>query len=168
MDFNLRQALPSELSLAFDILKAAAESLAKRNINQWQYWKNPPIEKVNWVKEGFLKQEFFFIENEQAGILGMVRILEEDILYWGQKEDNAKYIHSLVVLDKFAGHKIGHRVIESIKKDADHHHYDYLRLDCDSTNKRLCSYYEKQGFQLVKEINLELSTYNLYELKLSK
>ena len=167
MEFIVRQANITEIAKAFDLLKAAAKTLAKKNIDQWQYWSNPPDEKVTWVKEGFLKQEFFFIENSHQEIMGMVRILEEDVLYWGAMNDSSYYVHSLIIHENFSGHQIGSRVLKYIEECAIEDNKTFLRLDCDATNIKLCEYYEKQGFLKVGTKQLPLSTYNLYQKKIS-
>ena len=166
MNFKLKSVNRKELNMVLDQFKEAALSISKKNINHWQYWKNPPIEKVNWVKEGLDNKEFYFIESLEADIMGMVRILKKDLLYWEEKKDKALYIHSLVVKEKFSGLGIGKQVINTIEKESKN--CDYLRLDCDAKNPKLCNYYIKQGFVKVGEKTLPLSTYNLYEKKIQK
>lgn len=132
-------------------------------INHWQYWKNPPSEKIKWVKEGIAKNEYFFVLNGNYETLGMVRILDKDLMYWGEQSEKAKYIHSLVVKEKFNGQGIGVQILDKVAKDAKGQGCKYLRLDADSKNPKLCNYYEKQGFQKVGTKKLPLSIYNLYE-----
>jgi len=166
MNFELKPINSKELNMVLDLFKEAALSISKKNIDHWQYWKTPPIEKVNWVKEGLDNKEFYFIESLKAERIGMVRILKKDLLYWGEKNDHALYIHSLIVKEKFSGLGIGKQVIKRIEKESIN--CDYLRLDCDAKNPKLCSYYIKQDFVKVGEKKLPLSTYNLYEKKISQ
>ncbi|MDG1841758.1 MAG: GNAT family N-acetyltransferase [Crocinitomicaceae bacterium] len=166
MKFKLKPINSKELNIVLDLFKSAALSISKKNIDHWQYWKNPPIEKLNWVKEGLHNKEFYFIESHKAERIGMVRILKKDLLYWGEKKDNALYIHSLIVKEKFSGLGIGKQVINTIEKESINH--DYLRLDCDAKNSKLCNYYINQGFVKVGKKTLPLSTYNLYEKKITR
>tara|TARA_B100001287_G_scaffold86610_1_gene72486 strand:- start:13 stop:153 length:141 start_codon:yes stop_codon:yes gene_type:complete len=46
MDFRLRKSEISEFNIALKLLKSAAEFLSDKNINQWDYWTNPPKEKI--------------------------------------------------------------------------------------------------------------------------
>ena len=92
MHFKLKQIRIKELNVVLDMFKDAADRISKKNIDHWQYWKNPPIEKVNWVKEGLHNKEFYFIQSLKAEIMGMVRILKKDLLYWGEKKDKAVYM----------------------------------------------------------------------------
>jgi len=166
MKFILKQAYIAESNKAFELLKSASKTLERKNVKQWDYWQNPPTEKVKWVEEGFSNKEFHFIENNIGELMGMVRIMEEDLNYWGVMNDKAKYIHSLVIHEDFSGHNLGTEVVKNIENDAKNDNYDYLRLDCDSTNHILCKYYEKQGFVKVGQKQLPLGDYNLYEKEL--
>tara|TARA_R110002073_G_scaffold336208_1_gene530952 strand:+ start:94185 stop:94685 length:501 start_codon:yes stop_codon:yes gene_type:complete len=166
MNFNLHQITPTDFNNVLELFKAAAEKIAKQQIDHWQYWKNPPIEKVNWVKEGIANNEFFFIKNTHEDLIGMVRILTNDVLYWGETNDKAYYVHSLVVIEKYEGQGIGSTVLQKIAREAKAKNFTYLRLDCDAKNPKLCAYYEKQGFVKVGEKILPLSTYNLYQKEL--
>lgn len=159
---------PEELPEVLDFFKAAAKKIAKKNVDHWQYWKNPPPEKVSWVEKGIANNEFFFIEDHAENRIGMVRILEEDQLYWREQDDKAKYVHSLVVSEKYNGQRMGENILEQIENVARENNYDFLRLDCAANNPKLCSYYEKQGFAKVGEQILSQLTYNLYQKKLTE
>ena len=148
------------------MFQAAADKISRMQIDHWQYWKNPPSEKIEWVKEGLANGEYFFVQNADQEIIGMLRILDEDLMYWGEQEEKAKYIHSLVVKEKFNGKGIGAQIIEKVATEAKENHCKYLRLDADAKNPKLCSYYEKQGFKQVGATKLTISTYNLYQKEL--
>ena len=163
MDFNLIQITSTDLNEVLSLFKSSAEKIAKKGIDHWQYWKNPPIEKVNWVKEGIFNNEFFFIKNIKDEVIGMVRVLDKDLQYWGENTDKARYIHSLVVIEKYDGQGIGSMVIKKIEDNAHDNNFDFIRLDCDSKNPKLCEYYIRQGFIKVGQKKLPLSTYNLYQ-----
>ncbi|NQX80811.1 MAG: GNAT family N-acetyltransferase [Flavobacteriaceae bacterium] len=166
MNLNLKQMSLDDLDKALSLFKSSAEKIAKKNVDHWQYWKNPPVEKIKWVKEGLSSNEFFFITIEEDEIIGMVRIMDEDKLYWGENDDKAKYIHSLVVLEKYEGNGIGAMVISKIENQARDSNNEYLRLDCDSKNPRLCEYYKELGFTKVGQKTLPISVYNLYQKNL--
>ena len=152
--------------MVLGLFKETAEKISKMNIDHWQYWKNPPAEKVKWVEDGIRNQEFFFINGSNGENIGMVRILKEDLLYWGAQDEKAKYIHSLVVKEAYNGKGVWTEVLLEIEKTARKEKCKYLRLDADSKNPKLCNYYEKIGFKKVGFKELPLSIYNLYEKKL--
>lgn len=159
---KLRQAAKTEYSRGLNLLKLASIDLQNRVIDQWAYWQNPDDDKINWIKDGFKKNEFYFIEQKE-NIIGMVRLLNEDLLYWGVQSSKALYIHSLVVDPKYRGMKIGLIVMTKIEQKALKNNINLLRLDCVATNKGLCHYYENQGFVKVRTIQMPHSQNNLYE-----
>ena len=95
--------------------------------------------------------------------MGVVRVSNDDVLYWGQMDDKAKYIHSLIIHEEFSGNNLGVKVVDRIKEEAILNNVKYLRLDCDCTNKKLCKYYVNQGFEKVGQKQLSLGKYNLYQ-----
>ena len=166
MNITFNQISKGEKEEVLQLFKEAAEKIHKMNIDHWQYWKNPPKEKIKWVEQGIENNEFFFINNSDNKNLGMVRILNEDVLYWGKQEHKATYIHSLVVREKYNGKGLGTRIIQEIETQAKRNNCKYLRLDADSKNPKLCHYYEKLGFKQVGTKKLPLSVYNLYQKEL--
>ncbi|MEH0154462.1 GNAT family N-acetyltransferase [Limibacter armeniacum] len=166
MDITFRQIENKDIQIVLDMFKAAAEKINKMNVDHWQYWKNPPQEKIKWVEEGIQNNEFFFVDRKSGENLGMVRILNEDLLYWGEQKEKAKYVHSLVVKEEYNGLGIGTKVLQEIEYSAKYDGCKYLRLDADSKNIKLCSYYENLGFKKVGIKELPLSTCNLYEKSL--
>jgi len=166
MDITFNQISNTEKEAVLHLFKETAEKINKMNIDHWQYWKNPPIEKIKWVEEGINKNEFFFITNSDNETLGMVRILHKDHLYWEKQEHKAIYIHSLVIKEKYNGNGLGAKIIQEIEHTAKKDNCSYLRLDADAKNPRLCGYYEKLGFKKVGTKQLPISTNNLYQKEL--
>ncbi|CAM1341925.1 GNAT family N-acetyltransferase [Tenacibaculum amylolyticum] len=163
MNIIFKQIETKDLNQVLELFKEAAEKIALKNVDHWQYWKNPPTEKIQWVVEGIQKKEFFFINNTVQENIGMVRIMNEDELYWGIQTEKAKYIHSLVVKGAYNGKGIGAKIIQEIENNAKKDACKYIRLDAVATNTKLCKYYEKLGFQKVGVKEMPLSLNNLYE-----
>lgn len=166
MEFNFRKIEKKDKDKVLELFKEAAEKINKMNIDHWQYWKNPPKEKIEWVEEGILNNEFFFINELNGKNIGMVRILDEDLLYWGKQKEKAKYVHSLVIKEDYNGKGLGTKILQKIETTAKTDNCKYLRLDADSKNPKLCQYYEKIGFEKMGIKELPLSNYNLYEKKI--
>jgi ribosomal protein S18 acetylase RimI-like enzyme len=165
LSFTTRQAGLAETTTALILLKSAAATLQQKGIDQWGIWLNPPADKIKWVEEGFANGEFYFILIENR-VAGMYRLLTSDELYWGPQEVNARYIHSLVVLNEFSGQQIGRRVLEQQITAAREAGIPLFRLDCNAANKALCSYYEQLGFRQVGVKQMPHSLNCLYELEL--
>lgn len=169
MKIKFRQATKDELDDALEFFKLASLSLAEKHVSQWNYWTDPPEDKINWVKEGFKKGEFYFVYNETRDKVAMFRLLLHDTLYWDKKglESKVKYVHSLVVRPDFSGMGIGKAVMLKIIEDLKSEGVKKFRLDCDGSNPKLCKYYESYGFKKVGEKTTKYAINNLYEMSLS-
>jgi ribosomal protein S18 acetylase RimI-like enzyme len=163
---QFRKALTDELPIALALLKQAAQALKDKGVNQWGFWLDPPFERINWIKEGFENNEFYFVVNDDNVAIAMFRIMEVDEMYWGHQADLAYYIHSLVVTPSHTGLKLGERIIKEVESMATTNRIKLLRLDCNASNLALCGYYERLGFVKVGEKQMPYSLNNLYEKSL--
>ena len=166
MNIQYRQARLEELPIAYHLLKVAARRLSSMNVDQWQYWLEPPAYKINWLEAGFSNNEYYFILDEKD-IIGMYRLSNEDLDYWGEQSVNARYIHSLIVLPSYSGQGIGSQAVAHIESLCTREGIFLLRLDCHAGNHALCAYYERLGFKKVGEVDMPHSLNNLYEKKLA-
>lgn len=167
MELTIQKADPEQWVKGLEMLRTASSNLAKKQIDQWQYWQNPPDDKIEWVKSGFENGEFYFISI--ANVLGgMVRLSYSDELYWGIKNDTSIYLHSLVILPEFSGKGIGNKVVNRIEQSLLDQKIKFFRLDCKKDNLSLCKYYEQMGFIKVGEVVMPHSTNNLYEKKIDQ
>ena len=165
MDFAFVRADLPDLSKAFSLLEEAAKMLQEKGVDQWQCWLSPNSSDIKWVQEGFEQGEFYFLEHKEWGTVGMVRIQVDDVLYWGKQEEQALYVHSLIIRSSFSGKGIGVQVIDRILGMAAKRKILWLRLDCNSSNPRLCKYYEDQNFKQVGTKHFEDFSCNLYQRK---
>ena len=46
MNFTFQQITLKDLNTVLSLFKEAAEKIHKMKVDHWQYWKNPPKEKV--------------------------------------------------------------------------------------------------------------------------
>ena len=166
MQIRFKQIVVDDKAAVLALFKRSAEKIKRMQVNHWQYWNNPPADKIKWVEEGIHNSEFFYIFVEGVNV-GMVRILDEDLPYWGRQDEKAKYIHSLVVREQFNGKGISNAAIKAVGAMAQENNCKYIRLDADSENPKLCEYYENQGFKKVGTKTLTLSTYILYQKELT-
>lgn len=145
MTLIFKQAPADQIQEVLDLFREISAQLKKKGLTQWSYWANPPEEKMEWV--------------------GIFRLLEADALYWDEKglEEGVRYIHSLVTVPGRSGEGIGAQVLQELAVGLKKQGMHKLRLDCDSSNSRLCSYYEQQGFFRVGTKQTLFSINNLYE-----
>ncbi len=163
MNLIFRNIKEKDTGIVLSLFKKTAEKIQRKGVDHWQYWHDPPLSKKQWVNEGIDKQEFFFVDDDKGQNIGMVRIMDEDLLYWGEVKGKSKFVHSLVVREEYNGKGIGSEILHRIENLARKENCEFLRLDCDSKNPKLCSFYENLGFEKVGTAELPLSVYNLYQ-----
>ena len=84
-------------------------------------------------------------------IVGTVALEWEDTEGWGERENsNAGYIKRLAIHGDYHGQHIGEQIIDWAADQVQQKGRTYLRLDCTASNKKLCAYYENQGFRQVE------------------
>ncbi len=166
MELLYRQAAPQEIDTALVMLKEAAEAIKQKGLDQWSIWLNPGEDQVKWIREGFTNGEFYFVENGEGESVGMFRLSEEDLAYWGVQAKKAGYIHSLIVRKEFAGQELGQAMMMYVEQYLLTKGIDLLRLDCNAANKWLCTYYESAGFVKVGQKQMPHALNNLYEKQL--
>jgi ribosomal protein S18 acetylase RimI-like enzyme len=162
MELAIRLAKKREIDRAFSLLKGAAVWLKDKNINHWQNWLNPLEREIDWVRQGFESNQFYFALFENK-VVGMFRLLWNDEMFWGIRENNAGYVHSLTIDRNYHGKGIGWQVIAIIEDLCRQNIKEYLRLDCADNNVGLCLYYEQCGFTAVGITELNNEKLRLYE-----
>ncbi len=70
-----------------------------------------------------------------------------DPFFWPQAQDDSAFIHKLSVRRHFAGTGAAGQLVEWAKQEAARRGKCYLRLDCAGDRPKLCSFYERIGFQ---------------------
>jgi hypothetical protein len=161
-DLSIRRAEGNDLEIIFDLLKNAAEWLALKGIDYWQNWHDPPKEHKNWIKTGFEKNEFYLVRFNNE-VIGCFRLLWEDELFWGKRDDPAGYVHSLTRKSTIKAKNAGRAILEWIEDFCRKNKKKYLRLDCGINLPVLRGYYEMLGFRSAGTVIVENEELVLYE-----
>jgi RimJ/RimL family protein N-acetyltransferase len=168
MDFNFAPAAETDFPFILSLLKEAAEAIQKKGLQQWKAWLSPQKEQIDWISHGLKNHEFYFVTSLTGQLAGMFRLSNHDELYWGKQEDQAMYLHSLLVRKEFSGQNAGTAIIKQIEKELLSNNIPILRLDCHSGNQWLCNYYESLDFVKVGQKQMPQSLNNLYQKTLIK
>lgn len=156
-----------KLNEVLALFKIAAQEIQKKNLTQWQQWLAPSQIDIEWLTDGFSKNEFYFVYNENQEHVGMFRYLAEDKIYWERQNSQARYVHSLVVKKEFSGQNLGEQILNQIEAKIISENASIFRLDCNSANPWLCNFYTRLGFNQIGVFHKnENSSFNLYEKNL--
>lgn len=122
----------------------AAAWLIDRGIVQWRPGELP----VTWVEQ-LVRQHGVWLLRHNDTLIGTVTVLWEDPIVWGRRDDEAGYVHGLVIDRRFAGLGVGHELLAWAEGAIAASRRERARLDCVRTNGPLRSYYEEAGYRHV-------------------
>jgi ribosomal protein S18 acetylase RimI-like enzyme len=147
MSLELHKATPDDLPGLQRILEEARAY--KVSLGDFTWGKEPYEEDE--VAEIISDGETFigYIDSEPAATFSLTW---EDRHTWGDeigKDGTAGYIHSLVTSDQFRGQHVGVDAMNWAATQITGQGRKVMRLDCSIDNRKLCEYYESQGFKLV-------------------
>ncbi len=164
-DLDIKTAKEQDINIIFQLLKNAAEWLEGKGIDYWQNWHDPPEEFKNWIKTGFDNNEFYLVKYNKK-VIGCFRLQWEDKIFWGEKNDEAGYVHSLTRLSSFNAKNVGRSILEWIEDYCRKMNKKYLRLDCGIDLLVLRGYYELLGFKNSGTVIVQNDELVLYEKEL--
>jgi ribosomal protein S18 acetylase RimI-like enzyme len=154
----------SEAELAVQIMREVAQWCIDIGKPMWA------LEELTQEKllSGPLSSVNFVVARFDGSPAASMILQWHDPAFWpAVKENESAFIHKLCVRRNFAGRNlstkmVGYAVSESKKKLI-----EYVRLDTDFANPRLCSLYEGMGFVKAGRKRVNGRDYALYELQVS-
>lgn len=148
----IRRAKHEEVNKVKIWLEETAVSLQKKGIKQWRKFLTEEGTKV--VESDFQKEYLYVYTNENGEPIASISICHEeewDAMLWKDKKE-AYYIHRIVVSKEGKGRNVGTSLLTWAKKKA-HEDGKVLRLDCVEDNSVLTSFYKREGFKQVRNID---------------
>lgn len=143
---TIRLATDGDADAVMELLEAAAAWLVARGIRQWL----PGQIRAEWLRERVAAGEVYVAE--LGGVLaGSFRLIWSDEQTWGERPNDAGYVHGLVINRTFAGMGVGTRMLERAGELIAAAGRPHLRLDCLTPNDALLAYYVSAGFAIVGE-----------------
>ena len=139
---EIRQATLTETNIAIGILAEAAHWLASRGLPSWNPDKLLTVMTLS-VTRGDVYLAWI---NDQP--VGTITVQWSDVLYWGERPDDAGYIHKLAIVRSAAGQRLGAQLLGWAESLIAERGRPYARLDCHASNPMINSFYESEGYQL--------------------
>lgn len=138
---ELHPAVASDTGSLLALREAAAAWLVERDIRQWE-----PGEVGAKQIRAQIEAGDWFVHRADGAIAGALRLLWSDPEFWGERPDDAAYVHGLVIDRRHAGQGLGGRLLDRAEQRARDAGRPFLRLDCSESNLRLRRYYRDRGF----------------------
>lgn len=157
---EVRRAASDDIDVIVEVLSEAARWLLERGVVQWP---DPfPRDRV----EAVVGRGEFFVAELDGETAGTLALMWSDRTFWGERPDDAGYVHALAVRRAFAGRGLGERLLQWAGERVSATGRRFLRLDCRSDNPVLRAYYEQLGFEPRGEARVDEFVSSLYERRL--
>ncbi|MBO0889245.1 GNAT family N-acetyltransferase [Candidatus Bathyarchaeota archaeon] len=139
---RISKADPSSLDTVLAILDEATVRLLKNGMpTAWEAGKFSRQAFLDQIEKG--EVHIAFVGSEAAGTF----ILQwSDLLWWGERPDEAGYIHKFAIKPSFAGKGLGVEMVKWAEATAKKAGKKFLRLNCMADDRKIRDYYERLGF----------------------
>ena len=142
---KLVQATPADLDTVMEIYAEGDEWLKTQGLLTGS---RPSPEQVRvWVAAAIADGHVYLCQTEDGRSVGSFRLIWSDPEVWPNDEEEAGYVHGLIIRNEVRGQGVGAQMLAWAAELVHANERRFLRLDCDATNPRLCRYYEQQGFE---------------------
>lgn len=141
---QMEAARPRDARSLVELRDRVAESLVARGIQQWIPGEFTERRMQEWVDDGRV-----FVLRRSGRPVAAVAVLWSDREIWGQDDDDAGYIHLLMVDPDLAGNELGASVLLWAEQFIERAGRSRARLDAVSSNDRLQQWYAERGYDEV-------------------
>lgn len=155
---NVKRARHEDADTVAELLDEATLWVGELGFEQWPL-PFPRDELAEAIDRG----EVYVVEGEDDGPVATLVLLHDDPQYWGDRPQDALYLHKFAVRRDRAGRGIGAAVVEWANAEAAEAGREFLRLDCLCDNPRIRDYYEDLGFEHRGDLVLNGRNMSLYE-----
>lgn len=163
---TITPATSNDTQTVLAILLDATRWLQSRSLPTWSPNALLP------VMAAAIERNEVYLAYLDAQPAGTISIQWTDETYWGERSDDAGYIHKLATLRAVAGQHIGAQMLSWAEDLIEHGGRPYARLDCHATNPAINHFYVMAGYEprgslVVPELTGGVML-NLYEKRLLK
>jgi GNAT superfamily N-acetyltransferase len=155
---NVKRARHEDADTVAELLDEATVWVGELGFEQWPL-PFPRDELAEAIDRG----EVYVVEGEDDEPVATLVLLQDDPQYWGDRPQDAFYLHKFAVRRDRAGRGIGAAVVEWANAEAAEAGREFLRLDCLCDNPRIRDYYEDLGFEHRGDLVLNGRNMSLYE-----
>jgi ribosomal protein S18 acetylase RimI-like enzyme len=159
---SIRRAQLDEASVVLSLWQTSARWLNSKGIYQWrpEYFNLDKV--IKFMKNG---SDVYLAELNNE-FVGTYILTWSDPIIWKELDNlDSGYIHKFAVNRDYQGLGIGSLLLKSAEEQIKFKGKTLIRLDCMADNLRLNQYYKDHGFNLIRRINGEGWSANLYEKK---
>lgn len=150
-------ATPAETNTVIEILVDAVRWLESRGLPTWS-----PDVLADIMPAAVDRGEVYLARLDDQPV-GTVSIQWSDAVYWGERPDDAGYIHKLAITRAAAGQHVGTQLLDWSERFIAARGRPYARLDCHAANPTINQFYRAAGYELRGTVDVNSPVLNLYE-----
>jgi len=148
MTLTIRPAVAADFDTVVSLWNEAAEWLASRGIDQWQYAPRHPA-----IRRNIAAGECWIVDDDQGAPVATITVdAYADPDFWRPEDDpdSALYAHRMAIRRAWSGQEIGSAMLDYAGQLAREAGRRWLRLDAWRDNTELQAYYVRRAFQPVR------------------
>jgi len=153
-------ATPAESNTVIEILGDAVRWLESRGLPTW----SPDV--LADVMPAAVRRGEVYIARLGDQPVGTVSIQWSDPIYWGERPNDAGYIHKLAITRTAAGQHVGAQLVDWSERFIVEQGRLYARLDCHAANPTINRFYQAAGYEARGTVAVNNLVLNLYEKRL--
>lgn len=161
--FTIKKATLEDVQSVYQMLHDIAQILKQKGIQQWEYFLNR--QAIIEVEADVLKGATYVVVDEEQ-LIATFNLSQDqsewDQALWGERKDDAFYLHRLAVHPKYRHQQIGLQLLSWIEKNLSVTN-GLIRLDCVGENHVLNEFYRQAGYLFQKTVDIEGTPFSLYE-----
>lgn len=160
---EIKKAKMEQIDTLMKIIKLAVADMHEQGVYQWDH--TYPSKEI--ISEDVRKGNLYTYVDENI-IKGFV-VLDEyqdkeyEKVQWKYTQGKQLIVHRLCVSPKYKGKGIATRLIEYADIYGRDNNYSSIRLDTFIGNERARRLYEKEGYNMVGELNFRLGIFHCFE-----
>ncbi|WP_010529355.1 GNAT family N-acetyltransferase [Lentibacillus jeotgali] len=162
-DYRVRKTAADDADTVVRTLQDAAGWLNDKGIHQWDFYLTD--EAVSEVKEAIEAGTTYLVTDRDDHPVATFNLSQSqnelDASLWGDRGDDALYLHRLAIDKNYRHQQIGRRLLSWIQENSKTES-DVLRLDCVADNPGLNQFYENAGFSFsgfAEAMDIQFSKY---------
>jgi Acetyltransferase (GNAT) family. len=162
-ELEVRSITNEEFGTFVAILREAAAWLRDQGR---EMWTEEQVAAKRLIREYAMREMFIGYTDGEEAAAAMI-LQEADPLVWLEETERADslYVHKLCVRRAFAATGCSSAMLQWAKEQAVLRGKTWLRLDCAADRPKLCTFYERNGFVLVREKSVHGNPTVLYECR---
>lgn len=162
-ELTVRKASETDTPAVTAILKGAADWLEEKGVGQWSYLRSGGEDEE--IRQDILVGTTYIVEDGKTAVatFNFSPVQNNwDVEMWGERQDQAYYVHRLAVARDWHHRQIGRKLLQWLDENLEGKTHR-IRLDCVADNPALNAFYQQAGYEFIGYAGEGEDRFSLYE-----